>query len=103
MPISRKDEGILGNLTAQKNITISMLDKVGFLINRKKEHDITLHMMEDFNVQPKNTEQNITSFSGGNQQKIVLSRWIAANKNWYCSTNLPVALTWVQSRKYMII
>lgn len=53
MPISRKDEGILGNLTAQKNITISMLDKVGFLINRKKEHDITLHMMEDFNVQPK--------------------------------------------------
>ena len=48
-----------------------MLDKVGFLINRKKEHDITLHMMEDFNVQPKNTEQNITSFSGGNQQKIV--------------------------------
>ena len=80
VPISRKDEGILGNLTAQKNITISMLDKVGFLINRKKEHDITLHMMEDFNVQPKNTEQNITSFSGGNQQKIVLSRWIAANK-----------------------
>ena len=80
MPISRKDEGILENFTAQKNITISMLDKVGFLINRKKEHDITLHMMEDFNVQPKNTEQNITSFSGGNQQKIVLSRWIAAKK-----------------------
>ena len=60
VPISRKDEGILGNFTAQKNIT--------------------LHMMEDFNVQPKNTEQNITSFSGGNQQKIVLSRWIAAKK-----------------------
>ena len=36
--------------------------------------------MKYFNVQPKNTEQNITSFSGGNQQKIVLSRWIAAKK-----------------------
>lgn len=60
-------------------------------------------MMEDFNVQPKNTEQNITSFSGGNQQKIVLSRWIAAKKKLVLLDEPTVALTWVQSRKYMII
>ena len=37
-------------------------------------------MMDDFNVQPREKEKNITLFSGGNQQKIVLSRWIAAKK-----------------------
>lgn len=80
VPISRKDEGILSNFTAQSNISISILDSLGFWIDRKREQAITMQMMEDFNVQPKNSDQNITYFSGGNQQKIVLSRWIAARK-----------------------
>lgn len=80
VPISRKDEGILSNFTAQKNITVSILDKLGFFVSRKKEQEITGQMMDDFNVQPREKEKNITLFSGGNQQKIVLSRWIAAKK-----------------------
>jgi len=80
VPISRKEEGILSNFTAQKNMTISILDHLGFFVNRKREMEITGQMMTDFNVQPRDTEKNIVFFSGGNQQKIVLSRWIAARK-----------------------
>ena len=35
---------------------------------------------EEFNVHPQRLEQNIVNFSGGNQQKIVLARWVAAHK-----------------------
>lgn len=80
VPISRKDEGILGNYTAARNITSAMLDQMGFFISREKERKAVESAMNDFNVNPRSPEQNITLFSGGNQQKIVLSRWIAAGK-----------------------
>ena len=80
VPISRKDEGILGNFTAAKNSTSSLLDNLGFFIKKSKEEQIVSDMMNDFNVNPRTPEKNITLFSGGNQQKIVLSRWIAAGK-----------------------
>ncbi len=80
VPISRKEEGIFTNFEAKSNISSAMLAKLGFFIDRKKEDDITGRMMEEFNVRPRNLHQNIVNFSGGNQQKIVLSRWIAADK-----------------------
>jgi ABC-type sugar transport system ATPase subunit len=80
VPISRKDEGILSNFDAQSNISSAMLDQLGFFIDKKKETQIAEQMIKDFNVHPGDKKQNITSFSGGNQQKIVVSRWIAAGK-----------------------
>lgn len=80
VPISRKDEGILGNFTAAKNMTSAMLDQMGFFITKEKERQTVGRMMEEFNINPRTPEQNITLFSGGNQQKIVLARWIAAGK-----------------------
>lgn len=82
VPISRKDEGILGNFTAAKNITSAMLDQMGFFITKEREQKIVGKIMEDFNVNPRIPTQNITLFSGGNQQKIVLARWIAAGKRF---------------------
>ncbi len=80
VPISRKSEGILGNLDAKSNIVSATLNALGFLSNKKKEEEIAWKMVEDFNVHPKDINLSITSFSGGNQQKIIVSRWIAANK-----------------------
>lgn len=80
VPISRKTEGIFTNFDAKGNITSAILEHLGFLIKRSGEAEIAYQMMEEFNVNPRNPEQNIVNFSGGNQQKIVLSRWIAAHK-----------------------
>lgn len=80
VPLSRKDEGILVNFTVAKNITLSVIDKLGFHMDKQKETEIADGMMEQFNVQPRNSTLMIGSLSGGNQQKAVLSRWIASNK-----------------------
>ena len=80
LPISRKDEGIIKNFTVYENITVSVLDKLGFFVNRKKESDISKEMMAQFNVMPRDGKLNITNLSGGNQQKVVLTRWIASKK-----------------------
>jgi ABC-type sugar transport system ATPase subunit len=80
LPISRKDEGIIEGFTVKKNITISILHLLGFVVNRKKEDQIGEEMIRKFNVRPNDPELTIGSLSGGNQQKAVLSRWIAAKK-----------------------
>lgn len=80
VPLSRKDEGILSNLDVTRNITITILDKLGFHINRAHENQVAQDMMQRFNVYPCEGTLPITSLSGGNQQKAVLSRWIASGK-----------------------
>lgn len=80
VPISRKDEGILANFTAEKNITSAMIDTFGFVTDRQKERELCTRMIDTFNVHPADMKLPITSFSGGNQQKIIVSRWIAARK-----------------------
>lgn len=80
VPISRKSEGLLGNLNAKSNIVSATLDALGLFPDSRKEDEIAKEMVKEFNVHPKDIKLSITSFSGGNQQKIVVSRWIAANK-----------------------
>jgi ABC-type sugar transport system ATPase subunit len=80
LPISRKDEGIIETLTVKKNITLALLDKLGFVVKHEKEDEICSAMMELFNVLPRDADLPITSLSGGNQQKVIISRWIASGK-----------------------
>ena len=80
VPISRKEEGILTNFDAEGNLSSAMLEKLGFFIDKKRENEVAEQMMKEFNVHPQRLEQNIVNFSGGNQQKIVLARWVAAHK-----------------------
>lgn len=80
VPISRKEEGIFENYDAKGNISSAMIDRFGVFVDREKETGTAEKMMLDFNVHPNNLSQNIVNFSGGNQQKLVLSRWIAAEK-----------------------
>jgi ABC-type sugar transport system ATPase subunit len=80
LPISRKDEGIIETLTVKKNITLTLLNKLGFVIKREKEDGICHAMVELFNIIPADADLPITSLSGGNQQKTIISRWIASDK-----------------------
>jgi ABC-type sugar transport system ATPase subunit len=80
VPISRKDEGILENFSVGQNITATILDDLGFIIDKKMEEQVSTDMVEQFNVMPRNKDIGITFLSGGNQQKAILSRWIAGRK-----------------------
>jgi ABC-type sugar transport system ATPase subunit len=77
LPISRKDEGILKNFDVRKNITITILEDLGFFVKRVIENDICKKMIQLVNVRPPKPDLLIESLSGGNQQKVILSRWLA--------------------------
>jgi ribose transport system ATP-binding protein len=78
----RKIEGIIPFSSVAKNITISNLRGVerGFsLLNLKKEKTVASEMIRNLNVRPNSTEIAIANLSGGNQQKVIIGRWLFAN------------------------
>lgn len=60
------------------NIVRRLMTK-GFLINRTKELEITNNMINAFRIKCNNPQQKIKNLSGGNQQKVVLGKWVEVN------------------------
>jgi ribose transport system ATP-binding protein len=76
LPGDRLVHGVIGTMSASKNISLSGLDtveRVGVL-NQGKEHMKALHYSEQLDIRPLNPRRRITNFSGGNQQKALLAR-----------------------------
>jgi ribose transport system ATP-binding protein len=78
----RKEEGIVPLLTIAKNITLanfkSVLAKIPVL-NLHKEKEIAKKMIDVMDIRPKNPDQQIVNLSGGNQQKVIIAKWLQAN------------------------
>lgn len=73
----RKKEGVVGIRSIRENITLASLRvrKGGFL-NLKKELEETKGMAKLLNVRGAGIETKLESLSGGNQQKVILARWL---------------------------
>lgn len=81
VPEDRKNEGLFLRMSVMKNSSIVMLDKVsnhGF-INSAQEFDVTRDYVEKLNVKTPNMEKEVLELSGGNQQKVVVAKWLANN------------------------
>ena len=76
MTISRKEEGIFNNFSVAKNITISILKRLAFFIKKRHENEISKDLINMLHVTCSSINAIIGSLSGGNQQKIVLGRWL---------------------------
>jgi ABC-type sugar transport system ATPase subunit len=76
LPEDRKTQGILQYLSIDRNITISILHKIRTckVIKRKKEFEKSSEAINRFSIKTNNSKNLITSLSGGNQQKTLLSR-----------------------------
>lgn len=79
VPEDRKMQGILPNISVRGNITVSMLktllSKVGFLMENREE-EIAQREIRDLNIKTPNSDKLISQLSGGNQQKVILARWL---------------------------
>jgi rhamnose transport system ATP-binding protein len=75
----RKELGILADLSLRENVTIADLAAVSKLdvISRKKEISLFQQLVPRLRLRYHSSEQTISSLSGGNQQKVLLSRWLA--------------------------
>ncbi|GGG01609.1 sugar ABC transporter ATP-binding protein [Paenibacillus abyssi] len=79
IPEDRKGQGLVGLLTVRENFTLSLLDLVapGGLIRKDREILISKEQSEAMKVKAASFESNIMSLSGGNQQKVIIGRWLA--------------------------
>ena len=77
---SRAEEGLAMGLTIRENILPNLRVR-GFRaftwVKPNDELTEAQHLTERFNVKPRDTELTIATLSGGNQQKVILSRWLS--------------------------
>jgi ribose transport system ATP-binding protein len=80
LPEERKREGIIARRSVRSNIALPSMgrySRFGF-VRRKAVAKESQELMADLNLRPLNIERPIGQFSGGNQQKAIIGRWIAA-------------------------
>lgn len=77
----RRLVGIIPQLSIKKNATLASLKKVihGGFLRRGVEEQLVTQYFEKMNVKAPSTETRIESLSGGNQQKVLLARWLIAD------------------------
>ncbi len=78
---NRRDEGIIGDLTVRENILIALQATRGMLkpIPKKEADEIVDKYMKELNVRPNDPNKLIKNLSGGNQQKVLIARWLATH------------------------
>lgn len=75
----RKAQGLLLHLSARENIAIAVLKQFTKfnIINHNKERELAQHFVNSMSIKVADLEQLVQNLSGGNQQKVVLSKWMA--------------------------
>ncbi|MEM6762937.1 MAG: sugar ABC transporter ATP-binding protein [Pseudomonadota bacterium] len=75
----RKAEGIVPDMSVRENLTLALLPKLqrSGQINRSEERELVDRYVSALGVKLAHMEQPIRELSGGNQQKVLLARWLA--------------------------
>jgi monosaccharide-transporting ATPase len=78
-PENRKLEGIIPHLTVRENIVLALQGRLGALrpISRKRQLEMAEEFIRRLGISTPGTEQAVVNLSGGNQQKVLLARWLA--------------------------
>lgn len=78
---NRRDEGIVGDLTVRENVILALQAIRGWNrpIPRKEQDEICSNYIEMLGIRPPDPERKVKDLSGGNQQKVLLARWLATN------------------------
>ena len=74
----RKKEGIFPNMSIEENMNVVMLPKVtkGGIVHDDNVKNIVEEYIEKLAIQTPSSQQLIKKLSGGNQQKVLLARWM---------------------------
>ena len=81
VPEERQSQGIIPNFPVTHNVTLTYLKQWASkgVINFRKERKTALVYIDKLSVRTTGPEQIIRNLSGGNQQKVILSRWLSGN------------------------
>jgi simple sugar transport system ATP-binding protein len=77
-PENRKTEGLVLELTIRENIVLAMQAARGWTkpIPRKRQDELVEKWIKALDIRPAKPEQIVSTLSGGNQQKVLLARWL---------------------------
>jgi len=78
-PEDRRGQGLLLTQTIRRNIGLASLDRLNLLglVARTRERELAQRMRRRLNIRTPNVEKPAGLLSGGNQQKVVLAKWLA--------------------------
>jgi ribose transport system ATP-binding protein len=81
VPEDRKKDGLVLELDVRTNISLTNLDKIeqGLFLNSKRETALANKYIDELKIKTSSDKQKARNLSGGNQQKIVLAKWLARN------------------------
>ena len=84
LPEDRKAEGIIADLSVRENIIIALQAKKGMFhpLSRKEMEEAADKYIEMLQIKTASRETPIKSLSGGNQQKVILGRWLLTNPEY---------------------
>jgi simple sugar transport system ATP-binding protein len=80
-PEDRKAEGVVGDLTIRENIILALQARYGWFnfLNTQKQYEIAEKYIQLLGISTPSADQMVKNLSGGNQQKVILARWLATN------------------------
>lgn len=79
MPEDRKSQGLILNMSVRENIVLSVLKSISNLsvVNKKRERGLVKSYIDAVSIKTPSSDQTVRNLSGGNQQKVVLSKCLA--------------------------
>ncbi|MDR1872079.1 MAG: sugar ABC transporter ATP-binding protein [Deltaproteobacteria bacterium] len=80
-PEDRKREGLLLTKSVVENVSLAILKRISraFVVKKKAELSLSKDYIEKFKIKTPSPQETVGHLSGGNQQKVVLAKWLAAN------------------------
>jgi galactofuranose transport system ATP-binding protein len=80
-PEDRKAEGIVGELTIRENIILALQARYGWFkfLSKQKQYEISEKYIKLLGIVTPSPDQLVKNLSGGNQQKVILARWLATD------------------------
>ena len=83
LPEDRKKQGVLLKMSVGDNITLASIKRLlsRGIIDKKKEASEVSEYVEKLRIKTPTAKQLVRNLSGGNQQKVVLAKWLSANSN----------------------
>jgi len=81
VPEDRKTLGLILNMVVRENVTLAHLDLLSMLgfVNRRRERDLAAEYVRSLRIRTPTIEQEVRHLSGGNQQKVVLAKWLCTD------------------------
>ncbi|MBN2502477.1 MAG: sugar ABC transporter ATP-binding protein [Anaerolineales bacterium] len=80
-PKDRRAEGVLGDLTVRENIVLALQAKRGWFKNlgKPRQYELADNFIKILNIDTSSADQLVKNLSAGNQQKVLLARWLATD------------------------